>query len=1304
MNSKPTTEIEFNQKTNHLAFGDVTGLLQVVDLSKNENRGEPQVQQASKEESVIHQKKTTFQGLAFHKLPINRIQWNPNFEKIATVDDGNSLVVWKKGENDLYNSQMVNNRNASTLVDVRWSKSGRDISFLYEDGHIYSGTVEGKNTWFNNLEEETKFIEYSPNDDKILVAKKKEKIFVLASSGRQIGELTLSESIKDLEIVNINWWGGYDSYYENEIYQRKHLMIAFRNGTVILIDDETDEEPIVIKTELKKITKAQWEVDGLCIAILGELFDDEIIKEEEEDEKDTSKNNDINENNIINNNENNSKNNTENNKENINNINNEVNNDDYDNNKEINTTTNKNTNVKNDIKINIYNSNLNNGNINSRSILLFYDIKGELIKRFVCPCHVNSFSWGNSSTIALASDKYIYLSFVKYKYKWTYFNETIVFSYLLSDNKYNIIFLDTINSTKQCKLVYNLINVLSSDFYCLILYEKEEEQYSFMITNCFCNVLDTKQCPIKPIYYSMNNEFIVITDNDYIYVLQYKGYVKPKIEGNNIEKTIKQSDLGMSTKIRYNLSMNKLDQKSMNEFCFFVDEDLNPGINYEFNNFSHRKNAKNQISNIYLSSTFNLYVGKTNGIINKYNLYLMTLEKKFKIDENLKYFGLSPFEKYFWCINNNDYLSVYNLEKENPEKLNYYQKEVWDIKWCKRDEEEINEDILDFAIIQKNRLFFIKDLKQEGEMQKCIDYLGTYFNNEVIAIKIEKLNNDRNNDFFEGKDYIIKYENKALKEFKEILENDEKTDLKEAFDYAQKNPCNTFYSLLTKKALDKLDFDTAQKTMLQTGDFEGLEFLKNVKNIEDDELKKAEILQYNSNFDEASNRYNKMNRGDLNLAMQMKLGKWDKVTDIMSKNSQNSKDENLKMAYNNYADELMEKKEYDKAEENYEKAGNIQGLTNVYFAKEEYNKAADMLEVIPEEDEYLEEIGDKFRGIGMCDEAVKAYIKHGNINKAMETYVANNKWGEAIELSRQNDFLNMEQLTNKFSSEFIKSGRKFDLVELYNKANMKTEVNKYLIEIAKDMRKIRLSPLIIKKIYVLAALELERYKSQISDSQVNSEEHIHNSFSEENKNKEKTEKKKLNNNYSSKDIDRILFNQWRGAEAFHFYMLCQVQLYNKKFKEACKTVIRLTLYEKEIGTEEVYQLIALCAYLNKCFKICSKALCILKNLKDININRRLRYKELAESIFLKYGPKNIDEKFFVCPNKDCKQLVSEYDVYCKNCGNNFSGCVLSGASIFDHHYFKCKQCHHKTKKSEVKKNPINNCPLCHVSLREKNKE
>ena len=1282
MNQASSTDIESNQKTNFIAFGDITGLLQVLDLPTIDSKKDPIPQK--KEDSIIQQKKATFQGLAFHKLPINKVKWNPNFEKIATVDDGNSLVVWNKND-DLYSSQMVNNRGISTIMDVRWSKNGRDISFLYEDGHIFSGTVEGKNTWYNNLEEETKFIEYSPNDDKILVSQKKEKIFVLSSSGQQIGEITLNESIKNLEIANINWWGRNNSkYIENEGFYKKHLMIAFKNGTVILIDDETDEDPVVIKTELKKITKTQWEVDGLYIAILGELTDDKIIKEEqEEDEKDKKDENNIDENNNKNNNTNNNK---------ENGINTNSNNKD---NKDIETST-YNNNINNNKK---YNNNIPYNGQN-KSILLFYNVKGELIKKFICPCHVNSFSWGYSSTLALAADKYIYLAFAKFNYKWTYFNNTIVFAYLISDNKYKVMFLDTINNDVHYKFVYNLINVLSSDHYCAIINEekdgKEGNKYSYKITNCFSTFLVEKLCPIKPIYYSMNNEFISISDKDYIYVLQYKGYSKQKIDGNNQEKNRKQSDLNSSIRSIYDNSIKGLDLKNMNEFCFFIEGTLSPGINYDYNNFPHTKTAKHQILNIYLSNIY-LYVALSNGIVNRYNLYLMSIDIKLKIDDDIKSFGLSPFEKYLWCINNNDFLSIYSLEKDRPEKLNYNQKEIWGIKWCKKKDDDIKEDTLEFAVLHKNRLYFINNLQSEGVMEKCPDYLGTYLDNEVTAVRIEKLNNDRNNESFIGQDYLKKYENQILKKFNELIEDDQ-VDLKTVLDYATNHPCKTFYNAITKKALEKLDFDTAQKTMLQTGDFEGLEFLKNLKNIEDDELKKAEIAQYNSNFDEASNKYDQMNRNDLNLAMLMKLGKWGKVTDMMSKNDPNSKDENLKMAYNNYADELFEKKDYDKAEENYEKAGNIQGLTNVYFAQENYEKAANMLDVIPEEDEYLEEMGDKFNKKGMCDEAVKAYLKHGNINKALETYIENNRWADAIELSRKHDFINMEQLTNKFSQEFLRSGRKFDLVELYSKAHMRNEVNKYLKEIACDMRRIRLSPLLIKKIYVLAALELERYKALISDSQI-SDDHIHNSYSEELKNKEKNDKKNFNYKYSSKDIDKILFNQWRGAEAFHYYMLCQRQLYQKKFKEACKTVMRLTLYEKELGTEEVYRLIALCAYLNKCYKICSCALSILENLDTININRRLKYKELAESIFVKYGPRNIDEKFYKCEN--CNQLVSEYDIFCKFCGHNFSGCVLSGSSIFDHNYFKCKQCHHKTKKLEVKKSPINNCPLCHVSLRAK---
>lgn len=114
------------------------------------------------------------------------------------------------------------------------------------------------------------------------------------------------------------------------------------------------------------------------------------------------------------------------------------------------------------------------------------------------------------------------------------------------------------------------------------------------------------------------------------------------------------------------------------------------------------------------------------------------------------------------------------------------------------------------------------------------------------------------------------------------------------------------------KAMENLDFDTAQKSMLQNNDFNGLEFLNKMKKMKDSELQKAEIAQYNSNYEEASKLFSKNNRNDLNLAMLMKLGKWEQVSEIMTDDkdeiNKNTKEEHIKMAYNNYADELFEKK------------------------------------------------------------------------------------------------------------------------------------------------------------------------------------------------------------------------------------------------------------------------------------------------------------------------------------------------------------------------------------------------------------
>ena len=1263
--SEHLSKIGINQKSNFFCIGDSKGFLQVINYPQIEAQTQP-----SNRDESFSQKQNCFQYISNlkHKGSINLISWNIPYNKLTTVDMEGSLVVWKK-KNGIFDIEMVNNREESFLRDVKWSKDGEYICFIYDDGQIYTGLVDGNHEWNTEVDKGLMFVEFSPDNQKILISKKKELIYIFSINGKQIGELKLQKPYNEYEIASIDWWCDYRKFKShsdeqknnnnkniinnnniinddgindnmnennnNEIDEfsnsnendfgnfKKHLLIAFKNGILLFFNDENDKEPVMLKTELKKIMGAQWDPKGIYYIVVGNINDSK-----------------------------------------------------WD------------------------NKSVNNG----KSITLFYNLEGELIKKLICPSKIFSYSLGNSTTIALEAQKIIYTGFVKYGYKWTFFLNTIVVGYLIEDNKYNLLYLDIDNNNKFSKIMYGLLGLISNKFFCAIFSENKDKTYNIRFTNNFGNVLETRKCPIKPLYYSMNDEYLVASDGNYIYFLQFRGSNKKMVTEKNSSI---MSNLVLSMNIH---PATKLDGKLMNEIVFFI-EDKNVDINnndYDYNKFIKKNNFKksnDKVQALALSTNY-LFVFRSLATY-KYDISTLKLDNTYKFKEEIKKGGISPFETYLWTIDKDDILRIHNIKYQNDDKENkkiqeFHQKEVWEIEWCQKNEDyrENFTESLNFVTLERNKLYFYSNFQHEGEPYICQDYLAKYIDNEAITIKLEDLIKYKNNSAIKPINYIKKFGNKILSDFYSMLDKNKNYD--EIYDYISKNPSRKLWQTLSKNALEKLDFDTAHKSMLQMNDFNGLDFISQVKAIEDPEIQKAEIAQFNSNYDEAAKLYSQSGRTDLNLAMQMKLGKWDKIPDILNKSEKQnpSKNEAMKMAYNNYADELFDKKDYDRAEENYRRSGNIRGLTNCYFAKEDYEKAVNMLEVIPEEEEYLEEMGDKFMEVGMCQEAALAFVKHGNIKKAIESFISCNKWEEAIELSRKNGFIYMEELVDKFSYGFKLSGKKLDLINLYKKANMSVEVNKYLKEIACDMKKIKVPPLIIKKIYVLSALELERYKAQINE-QMNEEmpSNIHDNNNKQNVNKAN----KINyiNLALKREIDKIVADHWRGAEAYHFYLLCQRHLHKKKYKESCKTAMRLKFYEDILGTEDVYRLIALTSYLNKCYKFFSDALCVLANDEKIDKIRRLKYKEMGKNFFLKNVPENMEEKFYKCPNTFCDEAISEYDIYCNSCGYTLNGCVLTGISILDNHYFKCRQCRTRTIKSEVKKHPFKHCPLCHISLIEK---
>ena len=90
-----------------------------------------------------------------------------------------------------------------------------------------------------------------------------------------------------------------------------------------------------------------------------------------------------------------------------------------------------------------------------------------------------------------------------------------------------------------------------------------------------------------------------------------------------------------------------------------------------------------------------------------------------------------------------------------------------------------------------------------------------------------------------------------------------------------------------------------------------------------------------------------------------------------------------------------------------------------------------------------------------------------------------------------------------------------------------------------------------------------------------------------------------------------------GAEAYHFLLLCQRQLYAGYPADAMKTAMRLREYEQVLPPAEIYALIALTAFYSKYYAQCSKAFVRLQSMSNLPPHKKEAIDKLALSIFSK---------------------------------------------------------------------------------------
>ena len=256
--------------------------------------------------------------------------------------------------------------------------------------------------------------------------------------------------------------------------------------------------------------------------------------------------------------------------------------------------------------------------------------------------------------------------------------------------------------------------------------------------------------------------------------------------------------------------------------------------------------------------------------------------------------------------------------------------------------------------------------------------------------------------------------------------------------------------------------------------------IKRISNFDDKEKQKAEVLAYQGNYDEAEEILRKIERKDLAIAMRLKMGDYTRVLQLTKDNA--GYDQVNTKAYLLLGHQYMEESKWDKAVQFFNKANNYEGLIEAYTRLEDYDSLEKLASDLPEGSPLLNELGERFQLMGLARSAVKCFEKTGDVKRAIDCAVLLNAWNYAVELAERHNFMQIEGVLQQYAAQLLENKQKLEAAELYRKANHNTDAARILTQLGFDLAERESNPLHIKKLYVMAALEVDIYKKRLYDA------------------------------------------------------------------------------------------------------------------------------------------------------------------------------------------------------------------------------
>ncbi|XP_045482678.1 WD repeat-containing protein 35 isoform X2 [Harmonia axyridis] len=877
------------------------------------------------------------------------------------------------------------------------------------------------------------------------------------------------------------------------------------------------------------------------------------------------------------------------------------------------------------------------------NLVQFYNPFGEHLRTLKVPgMSISSCVWeGGSLRVALAVDSSIYFANIRPDYKWCCFKNTLVYtSCKMQKPGMYLTFWDIANDQVHNQHISALLAIAGCEDHCVISVPSDSAEetggkYGLILCNTVGTPVDGKYVNIETIFVAMSSTFVAAASKDNFLIWQYKTPKSIGVEANKMKSLIFHIDdtpLG-TTNIIQDLDDTELIQTTRTHTSF------------------------DPICCIACSNKC-LLIGRESGTIQYYALPHIVLTKRYKVQARPHKIAINCSSTKMSVIDVGGVLSIIDISDglgrpTVPTESNKFErKDVWSMCWASD-----NPQLL--AIMEKTRMYIFKGNSPEEPIASS-GYIYSFNDLEVQSVLLDEIMKSPEKP---TKNSLIKVEVKSLRDTRILLE---KVGLTETESFIEDNQHPRLWRLLGEAALKTMNLEMASNAFIRSKNYARVLFVKKLSEFNNTTINKGKIASYFKNFDEAEKIFMEADRSDLALDLRQMLGDWFRVIQIL-KNGATASDKVLEGAYEATAFFFKDSNNYAAAAEYFELAKNTKEVIECYYFLEDYDKLASYIEMLPEGDPSLKRIGDMFAMHAVHSEAVKAYIKFGDIKAAIDLCVLHNRWDTAIDLAKKYNILKISEYFTKYTEHLIEQNKVYQAIDVNVQAKFYLQASIHAFQFAhKIAKKPGISLRDKKKHFVYGAKLLELHGRHPNPVEM-----------------------------SSSDTE-IFFNQWRGAEAYHYFMLAQEQLYNGKLHDSLCTIYRLQDYDDYISLTEIYSLYAFIACLNRAFGLCSRAFIKLKKgdhtMSTAECNE---YNKLSWEIFLKNEANDLRVQKVQCFK--CKNLIPYWSTSCSNCQEKFPTCMASGKPLIEgQNTWECPECFHKA--STHLMNFIKNCPLCHTSI------